>query len=51
MLLDVGCGNGKYMGHNKQVFQVRMYKESVVKSVCCRKELPERGVGSVKVGQ
>lgn len=22
MLLDVGCGNGKYMGHNKQVFQV-----------------------------
>ncbi|XP_050705600.1 alkylated DNA repair protein alkB homolog 8-like isoform X2 [Eriocheir sinensis] len=21
MLLDVGCGNGKYMGHNKQVFQ------------------------------
>lgn len=22
LLLDVGCGNGKYMGHNKQVFQV-----------------------------
>ncbi|KAG7166526.1 alkylated DNA repair protein alkB homolog 8-like [Homarus americanus] len=34
MLLDVGCGNGKYMGHNRQVFQVGCDTSSELMKIC-----------------
>ncbi|KAK4305059.1 hypothetical protein Pmani_023049 [Petrolisthes manimaculis] len=33
-LLDVGCGNGKYMGHNKQVFQIGCDTSTELMKIC-----------------